>query len=432
MLNILILTFPRQKSITINIFLVSQQPKITPSLAMFRDLAFNRRELAGSLGDLGTLLPIAIAMVLVNGLDPVGVFFSIGLYYLVSGLYFRLTVPVQPMKVIGAYAITTALSAEQILASSLLIGGVLLFIGATGAIDIIRKWTPKAAVRGVQLATGVLLMSGGVKFILGTSNIQAIHGIAEPYLLLQRLGPLPIGILIGVLGFILALLLLDNRKFPAGLVVVAAGLAIGLALGRQIAIWPETWAVHLPGFMPLPFPASADFTFALLILVLPQLPMTVGNAVIAYTDLSREYFGERAAKITNRRACLSMGLANIFSFTVGGMPMCHGAGGLAAHYRFGARTAGSNIMIGMIFLLLVLGLGSNIVDFFNLLPMSVLGVLLVFAGAQLALTIMDLESRKELFVAILILGITLAANLAAGFLFGIAVAHLLRWERLSI
>jgi SulP family sulfate permease len=399
---------------------------------MFTDLAFHRREFAGSLGDLGTLLPIAIAMVLINGLDPLGVFFSIGVYYIVAGLYFRLTVPVQPMKVIGAYAIATAMSAEQILASSLLMGVFLLLIGATGAIDIIRKWTPKSTIRGVQLATGVLLMSGGVKFILGTSNIQALHGIAEPYLTLQAVGPLPIGVIIGILGFILTLFLLDNRRSPAGLVVVAAGLTIGLVLGKQIAIWPETWALHLPQFMPLPFPAQADFSFALLILVLPQLPMTLGNAVIAYTDLSREYFGERADRLTNRKACISMALANIFSFALGGMPMCHGAGGLAAHYRFGARTAGSNIMIGVIFLLLVLGLGNNIVDFFNLLPMSILGVLLVFAGAQLALTVMDLESRKDFFVAILILGITLAANLAAGFIVGIATAHLLRWEKLSI
>lgn len=399
---------------------------------MFNDLAFHRREFAGSLGDLGTLLPIAVAMVLINGLDPLGVFFSIGVYYIVAGLYFRVTVPVQPMKVIGAYAIATAMSAEQILASSLLMGGFLLLIGVSGAIDIIRKWTPKSTIRGVQLATGVLLMSGGVKFILGTSNIQALHTIAEPHLTLQKVGPLPIGVIIGILGFILTLFLLDNRKFPAGLVVVAAGLIIGLVLGKHIAIWPDTWAVHLPQLMPLPFPDQADFSFALLILVLPQLPMTLGNAVIAYSDLSREYFGERAGRVTNRKACISMALANIFSFILGGMPMCHGAGGLAAHYRFGARTAGSNIMIGMIFLLLVLGLGNNIVEFFNLLPMSILGVLLVFAGTQLALTVMDLESRKDFFVALLILGITLAANLAAGFIVGIATAHLLRWEKLSI
>jgi SulP family sulfate permease len=127
-----------------------------------------------------------------------------------------------------------------------------------------------------------------------------------------------------------------------------------------------------------------------------------------------------------------MALANFFSFFLGGMPLCHGAGGLAAHYRFGARTAGSNVMIGLIFMALAILLGSNVVQFLNLLPMSILGVLLMFAGSQLALTVMDLDHRKDYFVATLILGITLASNLAAGFIAGMVIAHILRWEKLAV
>ena len=112
--------------------------------------------------------------------------------------------------------------------------------------------------------------------------------------------------------------------------------------------------------------------------------------------------------------------------------MCHGAGGLAAHYRFGARTAGSNLMIGLIFVVLAILLGKNIVNVLNLLPMSILGVLLMFAGSQLTLTIMDLDDRKDYFIATLILGITLASNLAAGFIAGMIIFQLLRWEKLSI
>lgn len=399
---------------------------------MFNNIAFNRRELAGSLGDLGTLLPIGMAMVMINGLDPLGLFFSIGVFYIASGLYFRITVPVQPMKVIGAYAIATAMSAEQILASSLLMGLLLLIIGLTGAIDLIQKITPKPVVRGVQLSTGALLMAGGVKFIIGTSTVQTLQNMAEPSLFLQAIGPLPIGLIIGIAGCILTLLLLDNKTFPAGLVVIMSGLALGLLLGKNIDFLPEQWTLHWPEFLPLPFPQKADFTFALLVLVLPQIPMTIGNAVIAYTDLSREYFGDGAKRLSNRKACISMAIANFFSFAFGGMPLCHGAGGLAAHYRFGARTAGSNIMIGMIFLLLIVLLGSNIIEFFNLLPLSILGVLLLFAGSQLAMTVMDLEGRREFFIAVFILGITLAGNLAAGFIAGLVAAHLLRWKKLSI
>ena len=160
--------------------------------------------------------------------------------------------------------------------------------------------------------------------------------------------------------------------------------------------------------------------------------MTLGNAVVAYADLSKDYFAEQSSKVTYKASCISMALANILSSTIGGMPMCHGAGGLAAHYRFGARTGGSNLMIGILFVALAVFLGSGSLAVIYLLPLSILGILLVFAGSQLALTIMDLKNRKDLFVVVLMLGITLATNLAAGFVAGIGVAWVLKIERLKI
>ena len=399
---------------------------------MSERIRFDRMELAGSLGDLGTLLPIAIAMVLFNGLDPLGLFLSIGIFYIAAGLYFGITVPVQPMKVIGAYAIATAMSAEQIAASTLLMGILLLLVGLTGTIEVIRKITPKSVIRGVQLSTGALLIYGGIQFVMGTSQLQAMQHAVEPYLTIQAIGPVPIGLVIGIIAAIVTLSLLENKSAPAGLVVILGGLLLGLLFGRPMAAGSWDLGLHLPQVLPFGFPDTVDFTFALFALVLPQLPMTLGNAVLAYTDLSKQYFGERSAKLTNIKACVSMALANFCSFILGGMPLCHGAGGLAAHYRFGARTAGSNLIIGGLFAALAVFLGRHIINVLNLLPLSILGVLLVFAGLQLTMTIRDLESRKDYFVATLMLGITLATNLAAGFIVGILVAWLLRWKKLSI
>ena len=377
---------------------------------------FNRLELAGSLGDLGTLLPLAIGMILINGLDPAGLFFAIGLYYIASGVYFGVTVPVQPMKVIGAYAIATGLPSSQIMASGFTISIVLLIIGASRAVDLLGKYTPRSVVRGVQLSTGVLLMSQGVKLIIGTSRFQALQQAAEPYLSVQQIGPLPIGIVIGCLGLLLTMLLLDNKKLPAGLVVVLCGIALGVLIGTHQGFERIGLGLHLPRLLPFAFPSLEDFSLAFLVLVLPQIPMTMGNAVIAYADLSGEYFGENSRRVTYRGACISMALANVFSSLLGGMPLCHGAGGLAAHYRFGARTAGSKLIIGAVFIVLVL----------------LLGILLVFAGGQLAMTILDMLTRKELFVILLMLGVTLGSNLAAGFIVGLIVANLLRSEKLSV
>ncbi len=399
---------------------------------MRRAYRFNRMEIAGSLGDLGTLLPMAIGMILINGLSPMGIFVSIGLFYILAGLYYGLTVPVQPMKVIGAYAIATAMTPPEILASGALMALFLLIIGCTNLITFVGRYVPRPVVRGVQLSTGTLLMAQGVKFIIGTSKFQALRGVAEPYLNLQHLAMIPIGIAIGVTGGILTLVLLENKKFPAGLVIILGGALVGLLLGTHEGLGKIKIGLYLPGYLPFGFPSKVDFAFALFALALPQLPMTLGNAVIANADLSREYFGSDSKKVTHRALTISMAFANIVSFIVGGMPLCHGAGGLAAHYRFGARTAGSNLVIGAIFLALGLLLGPHALAIIYLIPMAVLGVLLLFSGSQLALTITDLKERKDFFVPLVVLGITLASNLAVGFAVGIALAYALRSDRLKV
>lgn len=399
---------------------------------MLQGCKFNRLEFAGSLGDLGTLLPLAIGMILTNGLQPTGLFLTIGIYYIIAGIYFGITVPVQPMKVIGSYAIATAMTASQITASGYLMGLILLIIGATGTVSLIGRFIPRSVIRGVQLSTGILLMVEGVKMMLGTSTLQKIHQMAEPHFAIQSIGTVPIGILIGIAGGLMTLILLDNKRFPAGLVIVILGLMLGLILGSRKDLDQVRLGLTLPSLLPFGWPTGADVTFALFALVLPQIPMTLGNAVIAYADLSTEYFKERSVKVTHKSACLSMALANFLSSTFGGMPLCHGAGGLAAHYRFGARTAGSNIIIGVIFVAMAIFIGNRSIAIINLLPLAVLGILLLFAGSQLGLTILDLKTRKELFVCLLILGITLAFNLAIGFMTGIAAAYLTKHERIHV
>ena len=392
---------------------------------------FNRMEIAGSMGDLGTILPLAIGMILINGVNPLPLFLGVGLFYIFSGIYFRVTMPVEPMKVIGAYAIATGITAAQIQASSFWIFVFLLVIGGTGIITLIGRYIPKPVIRGVQLSTGVLLISQGVKLMLGTSKFQVLRDVAEPYLSVQSIGPVPVGLLIGCILGVLTLLLLENKKMPAAIVVVGVGILTGIVFGTRegLNLMP---GFYLPKILPFGIPSTADFTFALLVLVLPQIPMTLGNAVMANADLSIQYFPEKGRRVTYKALCISMALANLISFVLGGIPMCHGAGGLASRYRFGARTGGSNLIIGAIFIALAVLLGKHLMGVIYLLPMSALGILLVFAGGQLSITILDMKTRKDIFVPILILGITLAANLAAGFLVGIALAYALKVEKLKI
>jgi SulP family sulfate permease len=275
-------------------------------------------------------------------------------------------------------------------------------------------------------------MVQGVKMMLGTSTIQKIHQLAEPYFSIQTIGGVPVGIPIGIAGGLLTLMLLDNRRFPAGLVVVAAGMVLGMTFGTREGLEQIRINPTLPEFLPFGWPTRTDYTVALFALVLPQIPMTLGNAVVAYSDLSNEYFKADSVKVTYKASCISMACASFISSTFGGMPLCHGAGGLAAHYRFGARTAGSNIIIGAVFVALAVLLGNQALMVINLLPLAVLGILLVFAGSQLGLTILDMTTRKDLFVCLLILGITMAYTLAVGFMAGLAVAYMIKPDRFDV
>ncbi|MGD8372486.1 MAG: putative sulfate/molybdate transporter [Syntrophobacterales bacterium] len=383
---------------------------------------FDRMELAGSLGDLGTLLPLAIGMILLNNLHATNVFILIGLFYILAGHYFGVPVPVQPMKVIGAYAIATGLTPTQIVSSSLWMGIVILFLGITGLIQVIGKYTPKSTVRGVQLGVGVVLLIKGLKLIIEP----------DPNLAIQAIGPVSMSIILGAGGLVLTFLLLDNKRLPAALVLIVLGIILGIFIGKPIDAASFNWSIHLPKLLPYGWPSVDDIIWVLPVLVLPQIPMTIGNAIISNTDITHEYFGERAKRATYRSVANSQGLADIASFFFGGIPMCHGAGGLAAHYRFGARTAGSNLIIGGIFVLLALVFGENTVAILKLLPFSLLGVLLVFAGLQLALMIQDLQDRKDLFVALLMLGIALATNLGVAFIVGVVVAYAFKKGKLTV
>jgi SulP family sulfate permease len=301
-------------------------------------------------------------------------------------------------------------------------GVIILFLGFSGLIQIIGRYTPQSTVRGVQLAVGVVLMIKGLKLII----------MPDPNLVFKTLGPINLSIILGGVGLILTFLLLDNRKLPAALVLIVLGVLLGLLIGKPLNLASFNWSIHLPKPIPYGWPSLDDFLWVLPILVLPQIPMTIGNAIISNTDIMHEYFGASAKRATYSSVANSQGLADIVSFFLGGIPMCHGAGGLAAHYRFGARTAGSNLIIGGIFILLALIFGENMVAILNLLPFSLLGVLLVFAGLQLALMIQDLHNRRDLFVALFMLGITLASNLGVAFILGVILALAFKSGKLNV
>jgi len=388
-------------------------------------LRFDRVELAGSLGDLGTLLPIVVAMILINKLSPTTVFLSFGLFYLITGFYYRLPVPVQPLKAVGAIAIASpGLITESVIgASGIIFGAILLLLALSGTVDKIAKLFTQPVVRGIQLALGLVFLRKGIELIVGKNLF--LSGAAGSF------SEYNINLLIGVAVFIMVLALLDNKKLPAALAALAAGIITGLLLGGvdslRFAIGPtETHFI---------VPTLKDFWTAFIMLILPQIPLTIGNACVGTADTCYSLFPKNPllSKAKAGKFALTMGLVNFPAGFFGAVPMCHGTGGLAAHYRFGARTGGAPMIIGALLVVMALAFGELGFTLLAMIPNSVLGVLLIFAGLELCPLIRSLKSNEEFFVALLIAGIALAVpNMAWAFGIGIATDLFIRRAKIKI
>ena len=399
---------------------VGEQEVMKKNISLAGHLRFDRVELAGSLGDLGTLLPIVVGMILINKLSPTTVFLAFGLFYLMTGYYFRLPIPVQPLKAVGAIAIAypNQITESVIGASGILFGLILLVLSLSGTLDRVAKLFTQPVVRGIQLALGLIFLKKGIELITAQNLfISGVNGHFSEY---------QINLGIGIVVFAIVLLLLDNKKVPAALAALGFGIISGLVLGglqdQPLGIGPTS--VHLIS------PSLGDFWTAFIMLILPQIPLTIGNACVGTADACTSLFPNSPllSKTTAGKFALTMGIANLPAGFFGAVPMCTGTGGLAAHYRFGARTGGAPIMIGAIFVVLALALGELGFSILALIPSSVLGVLLIFAGLELCPLVRSLKTNEEFFVALLIAGIALAVpNMAWAFGLGIVVDLFIRY-----
>lgn len=369
---------------------------------------YDRMEWAGAFGDLGTLIPFIVAYIGVLKLDPFGVLFAFGVSMIACGLYYKTPFPVQPMKAIGAVAsiqaVQTATVTPAAMYSAALATGIIwLIVGLSGFMGRIARLVPPAVTIGIVLGLGFGFMLQGIRMM------QTDWAIA----------------IAGAMG---TLMLMANRTVPAMFVLLAFGAAVGSIQHPELLSRLGTASIEwkTPSF------ALTDITWdqvfvGVVMLALPQIPLTLGNAVIAITDENNRLFPQR--RVTAERVAVSTGIMNMFSGTVGGVPMCHGAGGMAAHLAFGARTGGSVVILGALLLTLALFFSGSVNTLFQLFPASVLGVILFFAGIQLAVGSTVLPGARGDRIVVLVCAALCMWNVAAGFLAGIAL-HQLNKRRL--
>jgi MFS superfamily sulfate permease-like transporter len=376
-----------------------------------RKLAGNRfdlQELGGAFGDLGTLIPFVVGYVAVTGADPFGILFMFGCCSIAVGLYFKTPVPLQPMKAIGGAAIAAGglIGPAMICGAGLFTGLFWLVAGATGLVDVVARLASRPVVRGIVLGLGLSFITQGVRMMLGTPWLAAI-------------------------GLIATFLLLGRPKIPAMFALLILGSLAAFALDPGLV---SRFTAVRPCFRT-PSLVIAHVTWRELlagatVLAIPQLPLTFGNAILAVRDENNRLFPDRP--VTDRTMAISQGLINLLAAPFGGLPMCHGAGGMAGHVRFGARTGGALVLLGGAMVLLALFFSHAVGLLFGAFPAAMLGVILFFAGAELAITIRDVENKNEdIYVMLVVAGIAMW-NMGAAFLAGIVLHQSIRrgWVKL--
>jgi len=303
--------------------------------------------------------------------------------------------PIEPMKVLAVMAIAQHWSPSMIYASGFAMGVIWLILAATNLIGWIAKITPKSVIWGIQVTLGILLM------------IEAVKMLSTWWIL-------------GVISIGLVLALRHNRYAPVAIVLILLGVTIGLVNGDFKQVSPP--AFHLPPLTEFRF---EEVWQTLLLAGFAQIPLTVTNATIATAALIKTYWPDKP--VSERKLSLNQGIMNLVVPFFGGMPMCHGAGGLAGQYYFGARTGGTNIIEGLIEVSLGLFFASSVAGLFIIFPSAIIGAMMFLVGLEMTKFARKIRLNKDLAPIGTTILVSLLSNMALGFIAGLAVSHLTRF-----
>lgn len=330
-------------------------------------MKWTRGDINGAFGDLGTFLPYVVGAITVGGLSVVGVLFGFGVALIGSGLFYGLPMAVQPMKAVSAVLLTSTLTPTEMATAGMMLGGVFLVLGLTGGISWLARVIPQSITTGLVLGLGLAMVLLGSELML-----------ANPWLGM------------GALAFFLA------ASRVTSIPLLPAAIVLALIISAVAGVFDPTGLMRFDLTIPtVVLPELSDLPRALELAVLPQIPLTISNAIIVTAAVSASLFPDHAGRVTNRNLAISTGIGNLLLAPLGAMPMCHGAGGVVAQARFGAKTAAAPILLGSLLLVLAVVYGDAVAFLLTTFPLAVAGALLVIAGADLAISRRLLDSRPD-------------------------------------
>lgn len=373
----------------------------------WKGIQFNKQELSGAFGDMGTDFPLLIAMIIAAGLHAPSVFIVFGAMQIFTGVVYKVPMPVQPLKAMATLAITQKIAGDTVMGAGLAIGVVMLVLSVTGILDKLTKFIPKAVVRGIQMGLGISLCLLSFKEYLPAEGVVG-YGLA-------------------VIAFLVVIISIDNKKYPTSLLIIGIGFMYALFFSIDLNTIFHSIGVNIP---ELNVPSYDSVAKGFVLLALPQIPLSLGNSILATKQAVSDFFPERK-DITVRKIGITYSVMNLVVPFFSGVPCCHGSGGMVGHYAFGGRTGGSVVIYGVIYMLLGVFFGSNLETIIKVFPLPILGVILLFEGISLILLIKDVSEDKKGFVIAIIVGV-LAFGVPYGFVISMVIGTALYYSPLKL
>ena len=351
---------------------------------------FTLREFGGAFGDWGTLIPFIIGYISIVGLNPAGIFLTLGITNIILGIKFNLPLPVQPQKTIGTVAISKGWDSNMVISTGFGTGVVWFLLGFSKKLNKIVSKVPIIAVRGIQL--GLALILGWTGILLFSENLY-----------------------LGLISLSIILILIKNKPIPSAIILTIAGILIMVFTPGAINISKLKFGIPILTFQ---LPTWNNFLLGMLYAGIAQLFLTLTNVMIATVVLIKELFPEKEGIDANALA-FNMGAMNLINPFLVGMPLCHGSGGLMAQYAFGARTGGSMILEGVMELMLGLFFSEALLELFTKFPMAILGAMLIYTAFLLGKISFKDFNLKAFPIILTSAIICFFLNIALGFLIGL-------------
>ena len=356
-------------------------------------ILFNRNEFSGSFGDIGTDFPLIVGMVMASQLDVTSVFVMFGLMQIMTGIVYGLPMPMQPLKAMAVLVITQNIQPSVLFGAGFAIGLVMLVLSLSGALGWLAKKIPCCVVRGIQFGLGLSLASLALKTYVPSMGAS--------------------GYVLALIGFLMMVVLIGSHRWPPGIFVIGLGLLYALFFRVDFGSFASGIGFKLP---QIAFPTAGDILTGFIVLSLPQLPLSISNSVIATEKTVRDLFPERSISI--KKIGLTYSIFNLILPFFKGIPVCHGCGGLAGHYALGARTGGSVVIYGALFVGIGLLFSGSFQQIVELFPQPILGVVLLFEALTLMLFIRDqAQSKRDMAIALLVA--LMAMALPQGYVLGL-------------